>query len=198
MGVEIGALHLPLKLYHNSRALYVDNKPVDELRHYYPELGDKPFYLDIVDDGEHLKKFRDASLDFVVANHFLEHCEDPIRTIENFTRVLKDDGIIFMAVPDKRFTFDCDRPVTSLEHLLRDHIDPSVSRESHFKEFEKYVQRGPVDRGYSIHYHVWTIKELKEFTDYVKCVGVEPVRIVDTNFENIVVLRKSNHRNAKD
>jgi ferredoxin len=35
--------------------------------------------VDVVDDGERLESFADASLDFVVSSHFLEHCQDPIR-----------------------------------------------------------------------------------------------------------------------
>lgn len=44
---------------------------------------------DIVDDGECLSKVGDFSQDFVIANHVLEHFEDPIKGFRNMLRVLK-------------------------------------------------------------------------------------------------------------
>ena len=68
-----------------------------------------------MDDAERLASLGDASQDFVVANHFLEHTEDPIGTMENVLRVIKPGGIAYLAVPDKRFTFDVSRDVTQIE-----------------------------------------------------------------------------------
>ena len=62
--------------------------------------------MDVIDNGETLQTLPDARQDFVVANHFLEHCQDPIGTIVNHFRVLKPGGVLFMAVPDKRWSFD--------------------------------------------------------------------------------------------
>ena len=47
-------------------------------------------------------------------------------------RVLKSNGVLYLALPDKRFTFDQDRPVTPYEHLKRDYFEsPGWSEESH-------------------------------------------------------------------
>ena len=55
----------------------------DDLRREYPELTDWNLTpVDVVDDGEKLLTIAEESQDFIVANHFLEHCENPIRTIE--------------------------------------------------------------------------------------------------------------------
>jgi ubiquinone/menaquinone biosynthesis C-methylase UbiE len=43
----------------------------------------------VVDDGARLASFADGSLDFVVANHMLEHAEDPIAALKHQLRVLK-------------------------------------------------------------------------------------------------------------
>jgi hypothetical protein len=37
----------------------------------------------VVDDGTRLASFADGSLDFVIANHMLEHFEDPIAALEH-------------------------------------------------------------------------------------------------------------------
>ncbi len=62
-GIEIGALHLPLKVY-KAKVTYVDRMNVGELRQHYPEL--RKFSLinvDIVDNGETLRKIKNESQD---------------------------------------------------------------------------------------------------------------------------------------
>jgi SAM-dependent methyltransferase len=171
-GIEIGALHNPLPLPRAARVRYVDRLPVSELRRHYPELEQEPLVeVEILDDGERLATISDSSLDFVVANHFLEHTQDPVGTLLNAFRVLRPGGVLYLAVPDKRHTFDSDRPVTPFEHLLRDFDEgPHVSRQDHFEEWVRLVDRVPeedvprrveqlMEQDYSIHYHVWTQRE---------------------------------------
>jgi predicted SAM-dependent methyltransferase len=77
----------------------------------------------VVDDGARLASFADASQDFVIANHMLEHVEDPIAALEHQLRVLKPGGILYLTLPDARHSFDSPRQRTTVEHLLRDHHD---------------------------------------------------------------------------
>lgn len=78
----------------------------------------------------------------MIANHFLEHCENPIKAFLNMLRVLRPGGILFLAVPDKRHTFDRDRPVTPLAHLVRDYEEgPGWSRKGHFEEWVRLVHK---------------------------------------------------------
>ncbi|MFT3881278.1 MAG: methyltransferase domain-containing protein [Gemmatales bacterium] len=166
-GLEIGALHHPLPVPVGVQVKYVDRMPEAELRRHYPELGNETFVrIDIVDDGETLTKVADASQDFVIANHFLEHCEDPISTLRTFFRVLKPGGVIYLAIPEKTCTFDRDRPVTALEHFWEDHRNgPEHSRWEHYREWAELVdKRGDeaeaharqlLSKSYSIHFHVW-------------------------------------------
>jgi len=133
-GLEIGALHNPLKVRSSTRVRYVDRMPVAELRKQYPELASQNLVeADIIDDGEILPTDGDATQDLVMANHFIEHCENPIDTPMDLVRVLKKDGILFMCVPDKRYTFDRDRPVTPFEPLIKDYTEGAAwSRAGHF------------------------------------------------------------------
>jgi hypothetical protein len=79
---------------------------------------------------EHYPELKGFNLD-PVANHFLEHCEDPLRTLANHLRVVRVGGVIYMAVLDKNYTFDKDREITTLDHLIRDYENgPLVSRTS--------------------------------------------------------------------
>jgi SAM-dependent methyltransferase len=119
-GLEIGARNWPLAVPDTARVRYVDRMSVAELRSEYPELASETLTpVDVVDDGEALATISNGSLDFIVANHFLEHCENPIATIETHLTKLAPGGVLYYAVPDKRFTFDVNRPVTPLDHIVR-------------------------------------------------------------------------------
>jgi SAM-dependent methyltransferase len=174
-GLEVGPLHLPLALPAHARARYVDRMPVEKLREEYPELaGWKLTPVDVIDDGEALTTIAPESQDFIVANHFLEHTEDPIGTIGTHLGKLRPGGVLFYAVPDKRYTFDFRREPTPLEHMLADHEQgPERSRREHYDEWARLVvtEDGESDEQresrarrleaerYSIHMHVWTQAE---------------------------------------
>lgn len=173
-GLEIGALHLPLATPPGARVRYVDRMSVERLRAEYPELAEWDLTeVDVIDDGELLANVPEESQDFIVANHFLEHCEDPIRTIGTHLGKLRPGGILFYAVPDKRFTFDFRREVTPLEHMIADYEEgPERSRAEHFEQWTRLVivedesEERTIARAreleavdYSIHFHVWTQAE---------------------------------------
>ena len=135
-GIKIGALHNPLLLPQSAKIKYVDRMSLPDLRKQYPELGSKELVdVDILDDGELLATIKDSTQDFVIANQFLEHCQNPIGAIRNMLRVLKEGGVLYLSIPDKRYSFDADRPVTSIEHLLKDYQEgPEWSKKQHFEE----------------------------------------------------------------
>lgn len=90
-GIEIGALHNPLAVGRKARVKYVDRYDNEGLKKHYPEQQYRDFVnVDIVDDGEFLSKVSDNSQDFVIANHFLEHCQNPLLTLKQMHRVLKN------------------------------------------------------------------------------------------------------------
>lgn len=175
-GLEIGALQRKLKVPPECRVTYVDRMPLKELLEHYPEMRQFPVQApDLIDDGERLGKVAGESQDFVIANHFLEHCENPIQTLENLLRVLRKSGVLYMAVPDRRYTFDYGRPTTTYEILRQTRISglrPDTARL--YREWAECVMHVDsessaqtahelLDRGYSIHFNVWTIDELTQF-----------------------------------
>lgn len=207
-GLEIGALHNPLAVPPSAKVRYVDRMSTPNLRRQYPELARRALVeVDIVDDGERLGTVADATQDFVVANQVLEHCENPLFTLEQWLRVLKHGGVLFLSLPDKRFSFDADRPVTTIEHLLRDYSEgPAWSRRAHFDEWVRLVEHAEapdvdarVDEllqiQYSIHFHVWTQAEMLEMVSTArtlfKCFEVELFLKTDYEVEHIIVLRKT-------
>lgn len=169
-GIEIGALDFPLRVPSGVAVRYVDHLDEAGLRRTYASTlrAGRPLVVpDIVDDGCLLSSIRDESQDFVIANHMLEHAEDPIAALQHQLRVLRGSGILFLTLPDARATFDAPRKRTTVEHLLRDHHHgPDVSRREHYEECARLIE-GHTDATVTAriaemeaerlrpHFHVW-------------------------------------------
>jgi predicted SAM-dependent methyltransferase len=206
-GLEIGALHNPLKVPPQAHVTYIDRMTEAQLRQHYPELADKPLVpVHMVDNGDTLALIKDESIDFIIANHMIEHSENPLLALKNWIRVLRLNGILYLAVPNKRKTFDTDRPVTSLTHIVRDYEEgPRVSRVQHFEEWVVLVNKVESrqvknemkrlsDMDYSIHYHVWDPPAFIDLLRFCQIERAYPFRIEHTvvvGHEIIVILRKN-------
>lgn len=73
-----------------------------------------------VAEGGELSIFADASYDFVLSSHMIEHTANPIGTLREWSRILRAGGTLVLIVPHRDGTFDHRRPITTLEHLLAD------------------------------------------------------------------------------
>jgi predicted SAM-dependent methyltransferase len=207
-GLEIGALQDPIPLPRGATARYVDIAPTSELRRMHPRKARRHLVeVDVVDDGERLATVADGSQDFVAANHFLEHCEDPIGTLRNLLRVVRPGGVVYLSVPDKRHTFDHDRPATTFEHLVRDHEHgPAASRHAHYDEVVRLAAKvegetavaTEVERlereSFRIHFHCWS---QTEFLQLLTALQVRPgfprfdvAEFAANEHEMVVVLRR--------
>ena len=206
-GIEIGAAHSPVAVPGDVQVRYVDRYTLDELRRVHPDLV-RPHTVpvDIVGDAENLTAVRDGSQDFVIANHVIEHCEDPAGTIMGFLRLLRPGGVIFLAVPDKRESvLDQRRPLTTIDHLIQDHeLGPSFSRRGHYIEFAELVDGKSGQDLYlhayasdaanrSLPFHVWTAETFLEFMSAIITRYRLPLRMLislSNSIELLVVYRK--------
>lgn len=64
-----------------------------------------------------------AAFDFIVASHVIEHTIDFIGFLRDCAWLLKPSGKLVLAVPDKRFSFDVMRPLTSTGSVLQAHLE---------------------------------------------------------------------------
>jgi predicted SAM-dependent methyltransferase len=203
-GIEIGAGNSPIRFAANVDVKYVDfaTKEVLVNVHGFAEDWTAP---DIIDDGEKLLSIADGSLDFVIACHVLEHTQNPLRVMQTWFSKIRSGGVVFIAIPDRRFCFDKDRPLTPFEHLLSDYENgPELSEDAHLHEWTTLVDRVTDQErieyqirelkriDYRIHYHVW------ETTSFIEAVARSNGIVGDFDIEHcgfnymeaLAVLRK--------
>ena len=210
-GIEIGALHNPLIVPKGATVRYIDKWTSEHLAATYPELRTRKLvHIDIIDDGETLATIDESSVDFIIANHLLEHCRNPLRTIERMFSLLRCGGVLYLTVPDKRYTFDASRTVTPIQHLIKEYREGTEwSLQAHAEEFardalgivdavefEEKVRVILAAAGNSdIHWHVWTQDEILEMILALKReVGLSfetELFFRNGDFEVIFLLRKT-------
>lgn len=188
-GLEIGPLHRPMLRHPGQEIDYIDRCTVKELREHYPELQDFPLVEPtIIGDAQTLENVPSRSFDFVIAAHVIEHMKNPLGAIEAWCRVCKQNGLLYLIVPDKRAIFDKQRLRTTLEHLILDYQEPSDERDyEHFLDYAHFVHHKSgrdaiieadrrVREDYSIHFHTFIptdVKKLLEwFSEHVAAIRI--------------------------
>jgi len=130
-----------------------------------------------------------ASYDGIISSHCLEHVANPLGALAEWRRVTKPGGMLLLLVPDQRYTFDVRRPVTSIDHLRKDHERNTGENDTtHFEEvirlhdlamdeaagsreaLTKRVQSNAINRG--LHHHVFDAALLR---DAAAAAGWEPI-----------------------
>ncbi|MFA5262654.1 MAG: methyltransferase domain-containing protein [Opitutaceae bacterium] len=175
-GVEIGAFRTPIM---GVNSVYIDR---------FKEYAGQPCLFDYLGDATQLP-IKDNSINYVATSHVLEHVANPILALKEWCRVLRHGGIIYMVVPDKRFTWDRNRGTTSVAHMIEDYEKGTpVSDPTHIDDFvdnivwSEFSPSTPPDRvqierdaqksGYwhavnnkqeiNIHFHVFDPESIKE------------------------------------
>ncbi len=157
-GIEIGGSA------HNRFPVHALN--VDVTREKDPKyqaeerrLAGEVLPVDVVASGDDLP-FDDKSVDFVLASHVIEHFPDPVRALLEWERVAR--RYLFLVVPHRDRTFDYDRALDPVDHLLARHAAGFTSEE---------------DR----HWTAWTCES---FVALCAALGLEVVATEDPDRKN--------------
>lgn len=201
-GVEIGAFEQPVLVPRGSSATYVDRVPALHWKSHPEYAHLRIVEPDIIDDGLSLCTIADDRFDYLVAAHVLEHADDPISALKAWVRVVKPGGHVVVIVPDMRFVGEEKRPLTSFEHLLRDHEEgPHTSAEEHYRDIAvnmlghtdeaqivDLVARAPP----AMHFHTWTLETFVSFLMKAAAYLGRPCELLDAQLnagESIAVLK---------
>lgn len=148
----------------------------------YRYAKNKPAGHQYIDEASELSSVPDNHYDFLLSCHSLEHIANPIRALKRWNNVLKPGGRFCLVLPDKRYTFDHNRPYTSFEHLLADFEHNVTERDdTHFEEVirlhdlskdqdqtkEELVNRTQnnyINR--CVHHHVFSFELINQLLEY--------------------------------
>src|ERR1700744_1226468 len=122
-GLEIGPLDLPMIEPHEGHCEFADYHSTDELKRMAAQLSgtDPDFvpHIDYVIAGGYDAVPRDY--DWIAAANILEHVADVIGWLRTVGEHLKPGGLLFLALPDRRYPFDTHRHLTTVTELVAWH-----------------------------------------------------------------------------
>lgn len=134
-GLEVGAGSRPTPLYGNARVSLSD---CDDSHTFGGERVDIAGSIDNPDSWQDKKD----NYDFVVASHVLEHVDGLLLAIENFLKITRNDGIIYITLPDIAFLHDKHwMPFYAFEHHICEYNNPRENLELHDKAYIDYFKQ---------------------------------------------------------
>ncbi len=124
-GIEVGPLHNPMVRKADGVVYYVDHADTEFIKNANrnPQFNNDDIVdIDIVWGDRPLKELVPHPMDYAVASHVIEHVPDVIGWLLDLRGALKEDGIICLAIPDRRFTFDLLRPESTIGEMVEAYL----------------------------------------------------------------------------
>jgi SAM-dependent methyltransferase len=189
LGLEIGPLDKPVIKRGEGRPIFYADIASKEI--LMQRCHDDPNvvlanvrHVDFVWGSEPLRKTIPASFafDYVIASHVIEHATDMIGWLNQIAEVMKPHGILSLAIPDKRFTFDRERETTTIDQLVEAHAVSGISKDQSGVSWA--------------HNFVFTFDTFREIVRALCCNGTIPFQIlalyrpVRWSLEFIVILQR--------
>jgi 2-polyprenyl-3-methyl-5-hydroxy-6-metoxy-1,4-benzoquinol methylase len=128
IGIEIGPSFRPTAAKRNGYHVHVmDHMDREQLLEKYRTHAvplDDIEEVDFVWRGEPYAELTGKTkfYDWIIASHVIEHTPDLLGFLNDCDSILKDDGVLSLAVPDKRFCFDHFRPLTGIAKVVDAHL----------------------------------------------------------------------------
>jgi len=131
-GIEIGPLSTPLARKPLAADVrYVDYLDQSALRAKYKDdpnvVVDDIVPIDAVWGERSLGELfaKEAPFDYIIASHVIEHVPDMVGWLHEISAVLSPHGRVYLAVPDRRYTFDYYRRTSSLAEFIGAYLGAS-------------------------------------------------------------------------
>jgi SAM-dependent methyltransferase len=129
-GLEIGPSYNPLLPKRDGYSIRtLDYAGAEELRRKYEH--DPHVDAGAIEEVDYVLK--DGSIratipekecfDYIVASHVVEHTPDMLSFLSDCEALLKPEGVLLLAVPDKRHCFDVFQPLTSTGDVIQANVE---------------------------------------------------------------------------
>ncbi len=124
--LEIGPSYNPVAPKAEGwNCFFIDHEDQSNLREKYKSAGVNIDCIEPVDfiwrDGpleEVIPQEHIGTFDACIASHVIEHFPNPVQVLQSLQRILKPEGLLSLAVPDKRYCFDYFKPLSMTGDLL--------------------------------------------------------------------------------
>jgi len=140
--LEVGPFMTPTMSSQEVSLKTVDYYSTEELRQQAITIGRNPdevTQVDYVCRTERYNESIEQKFDTIIANHVAEHVIEFVNYLIMLRTMLKEDGVLFLVFPDKRYGFDSFRQDTTLSHLIYEYLNPdSRGDRLHSRETEMY------------------------------------------------------------
>ncbi len=126
-GLEIGPSHRPVAPKRGGfNVKILDHLTAGGLREKYRDHGvdiDAIEEVDYVWSGEPISELvGNQRFGWIIASHVIEHTPDLLGFLNECEKILADNGVLSLVVPDKRYCFDHFRELSSLARIIDAHI----------------------------------------------------------------------------
>lgn len=154
-GIEIGALNNPIIRPEFGMCEYVDYTDLAGLREQHKGLPDRAAGIVPVNHVWSGSGSLAAIVggpdpyDFAIASHVIEHVPNTLGWFRGIHEVLKPGGVFNLAIPDKRYTFDVNCPVSTIGQLIEADL-LNYTRPSIRQMFDHCVRIARIEPG-----HIW-------------------------------------------
>lgn len=130
-GLEIGPSYSPIAPKRKGYCVEtVDYLSADDLKEHYKNDGVNLEAIEPVDyiwkGGSYYQLIqKEGYYDYIIASHMIEHSTDFCGFLNDCSKMMKKNGILRLAVPDKRYCFDCYRATTGLAEIVNNAYRPA-------------------------------------------------------------------------
>lgn len=167
-------------------------------------VNNKQFGNQYILDAVNLSSIKDKTYDFVLSCNNIEHIANPMKAVEEWISVLKEDGVLVIVAPRKESNFDHNRGIVDFDHLISDYENKIDETDlTHLDEIlllhdlKMDLAAGTIDEfgerslknfeNRCLHHHVFDLNVLKKIYDYFNLSVIESFYI---NTDYIIIGKK--------
>jgi len=134
--------------------------------------------------------------DFVISAHCLEHVANPLKAVKEWIRVIKNDGLLLLILPNKNYCFDHNRNIVAFSHLLQD-FENNVD-ESDLSHLEEIIAKHDLSMDVVKDKNQFKNRSLKNFENRCLHHHVFDINVLEElfSFFGLMILYRESYRDG--